>query len=85
MAEIKCECGSREFVRVMGGIELHVPFTFDEERRKILLRFDRETTDEPNDGADYYRRYRCARCARELPEEIMDRINDEEFEELSEA
>jgi len=79
------QCGSREFVRVVGGIELVVPFKFDEAARQILLRFDRETTDEPNDGDDYYRRYQCARCETELPEEIMERISDEEFEEVSEA
>ena len=79
------KCGSREFLRVVGGIEIHTEFTFDEKSRKILLRFDRETMEEPNDGADYYRKYMCSRCMRELPTDIMNSINDEGFEEISEA
>jgi len=79
------KCGSRDFVRVVGGIELVVPFTFDETARRILLRFDREEQREPDDGQHYYRRYFCDRCEAELPEEIMDRINDQDYEEVSEA
>ncbi len=79
------KCGSREFVRVVGGIELVTECTFDEERREIRIRLDREEQREPDDGQHYYRRYCCATCETELPDEIMDRINDEEFEEVSEA
>ena len=78
-------CGSREFLRVVGGIELVTACTFDEKRREIRLRLDREEQREPDDGQHYYRRYCCATCDAELPDEVMDRINDEEFEETSEA
>jgi DNA-directed RNA polymerase subunit RPC12/RpoP len=79
------KCGSREFLRVVGGIELVTPLKFDEAKRAILLRFDREEQREPDDGQHCYRRYCCATCDTELPDETMDRINDEEFEEVSEA
>ena len=79
------KCGSSDFVRVVGGIELVTEFRFDETSRQILLRFDREEQREPDDGQHYYRRYCCAYCETELPDETMDRINDEEFEEVCEA
>ncbi len=79
---IRCPaCGCREFVRIVGGIELATEFTFDEIRKQILLRLDREEMREPDDGAHYYKRYCCGKCGTELPDEIMDRINDEEFRE----
>jgi len=79
---IRCPaCGCREFVRVVGGIELATEFTFDEARRRICLRLDREEMREPDDGAHYYKRYCCGQCGTELPDEIMDRINEEEFRE----
>jgi DNA-directed RNA polymerase subunit RPC12/RpoP len=85
-APIRCPtCGSRDFVRVVGGIELVTECGFDEVRREIQLRLDREEQREPHDGADYYRRYCCGRCDAELPQEIMDRINDEEYQEVCEA
>jgi len=46
---------------------------FDPELRKEMR--------EPDDGARYYRRYCCGKCGVELPDEIMDRINEEEFRE----
>ncbi len=80
---IRCAaCGCREFVRIVGGIELATEFTFDEARKQILLRLDREEMREPDDGAHYYKRYRCGKCETELPDEVMDRINDEEFREV---
>jgi len=80
---IQCPaCSSREFVRVVGGIEIVTECRFDEARRQIRLRFDREEQREPHDGADYYRRYCCGKCDAELPQEIMDRINDDEYEEV---
>ncbi|MHC4504176.1 MAG: hypothetical protein ACYTFI_12785 [Planctomycetota bacterium] len=79
---IRCPaCGCREFVRIVGGIEIVTEFTFDEARRRICLRLDREEMREPDDGAHYYKRYYCGKCGAELPEETMDRINDEEFRE----
>jgi uncharacterized protein YacL (UPF0231 family) len=74
-------CGSRESVRIGGGIELATDFTFDEARKQIRLRLDHEEMREPDDGAHYYKRYCGSKCGAELPDEIMDRINDEEFRE----
>jgi hypothetical protein len=79
------QCGSPDFVRVVGGIELVTPLKFDEAKRAIQLRFDREEQREPDDGQHYYRRYCCSKCDSGLPDEIMDRINDEEFEEVCKA
>ena len=79
---IRCpSCDCREFVRIVGGIELATEFTFDEARKLIRLRLDREEMREPDDGAHYYKRYCCGKCGAELPDEIMDRINEEEFRE----
>jgi DNA-directed RNA polymerase subunit RPC12/RpoP len=79
------KCGSSEFVRVVGGITLVVPLKFDEATRQIRLRFDREEQREPDDGQHYYKRYCCAACDTELPDPILDRINDQEYTEISEA
>jgi hypothetical protein len=45
----------------------------------MLLRLDREEMREPDGGAHYYKRYCCGKCNAELPDEIMDRLNDQEF------
>ncbi len=45
---IRCPaCGCREFVQVVGGIEIATECAFDEARRQIRLRFDREEMREP--------------------------------------
>jgi hypothetical protein len=46
---IRCPaCGCREFVRIVGGIEIATECTFDEIRKQILLRLDREEMREPD-------------------------------------
>ena len=74
-------CGSRDFVRFVGGIVVVTPFTFDEARRQVRLRFDREERRDEN-ACSYWKRFRCGDCGMELPDEVMDRINDDEFEEV---